>query len=76
VVAVLARQHRSAAAVAPNCGVSGGCNPTDHPRYSQDWHETQNADVATRVAEEENRIETEAALQPENKRAFERSLPR
>jgi hypothetical protein len=44
--------------------------------YSADWHEAQKADIAKRVAEENAQFEAEAALQEENKRAYERSLPR
>jgi hypothetical protein len=49
--------------------------PTDHPRNSADWYEVQKADIAKRAEEEQKRIEAEASLQEESKRAYER-LPR
>ena len=65
----------------PLKGLSAGVEvalsmPTSHPRYSRDWSEEHKADIARRVAEENTRIEREAAHTAEDKAAYERSLPR
>jgi hypothetical protein len=48
----------------------------DPRRHSADWFAAQQADIARRKAEEQQRIEQEAALTEENRREYERSLPR
>ena len=48
----------------------------DPRRHSADWHEVLKEDGARRVAEEQQRVEQEAAHVAEDKAAYERSLPR
>jgi hypothetical protein len=50
--------------------------PSDHPRFSGDWHKYQTEDVERRRVEEQLRVEEEAAAQEANRREYERSLPR
>jgi hypothetical protein len=48
----------------------------DPRRHSADWFAAQREDTERRVAEEQKRLEHEAALQEESRRAYESRLPR
>jgi hypothetical protein len=61
----------------PSAGVMiAEAMPTSDRRYSRDWPEVLKAETAKRIAEEERRIESEAAATAESKREYERALPR
>jgi hypothetical protein len=60
----------------PAAALLAAAMPTDHPRYSRDWPEVLKAETAARRADEQKRIEAEAARSAEAKREYERALPR